>query len=257
VQNGKVATITINRPQARNAFDDILVHELTAAFTAINTGNSENDPRVVVLTGAGTAFCAGADIGWMRRSQSYTKDENIRDTQAMAALFETIDGCPLPVIARVNGAAIGGGAGLVACADIAIATSSAKFGFTEVRLGIIPAVISDFVLGKISLTAARRLFLTGEVFDAEHARTIGLCSEVVDAEVLDDHVAALAAAIVDNGPVAIQRAKAWLRELATRKLSRSEVLARAATDIAELRASSEGQEGLRAFLEKRPPSWQE
>ena len=243
-----VARVVLDRPDVRNAFNEVVIEELRQAFAVLA-------PRVraVVLTGAGGAFCAGADVEWMKRSVSYTEEENTRDAAAMAAMYRAIDECPLPVIARVNGAALGGGAGLVACCDIAVAAETAQFGFTEVRLGIVPANVSTFVLPKIGARAARRYFLTGERFGAREALAIGLVHEVVAAEGLDGKIDQLLQQILQGGPRAVSIAKELIREGLARP--RDEAIAYTARTIARVRVSPEAQEGLAAFLEKRKPRW--
>lgn len=257
---GGVARLTLTRPEVRNAFDDALIAELDAALGVIRA-EFENDggaaPRVLILTGEGTAFCAGADMNWMRRSIRYSRAENEEDARRFAAMMRALDELPIPTIARVNGACLGGGMGLIACCDLVVASGDADFGFTEVRLGIAPAVISSFVLPKIGAAAARRWFLTGEIFKAETAKAIGLVHEIVPAVELDREldraVDRLVASIAGNGPLAVAAAKRLIRE--NTALSRDEAIANSVRAIAALRASPEGQEGLGAFLEKRRPSW--
>jgi enoyl-CoA hydratase/carnithine racemase len=239
-QDGELLRVTLARPERRNAFDAELIRELTEAFADVG------DARAVVLAGDGTSFCAGADVEWQRASIDLTLDENVEDALRLHRMLAAVDGCPAPVVARVQGYALGGGSGLVACADVVVAAPDATFGFTEVRLGIIPAVISPFVFAKIGTGAARHLFLTGERFDAAAALRLGLVHEVTDE--LDSAVARHVEAILRSGPQATRAAK----ELARRRPVDGEELARIA---AGLRAGAEGQEGLRAFLEKRPPSW--
>ena len=245
---GSVATVTLDRPGVRNAFNEELIDELAQAFTSLAPGI-----RAVVLTGAGSIFCAGADVQWMKRSKDHTEKENARDAAAMAAMFRAIDECPRPVIGRVNGAALGGGSGLVACCDIVVAVEEAVFGFTEVRLGIVPANISTFVLPKIGAAAARRYFLTGERFSAQEARAIGLVHEVVKPETLDAGVNDLVQQILLGGPHAVAIAKELIRD--SLALPRDRAIANTVKTIARVRVSPEGQEGLAAFLEKRKPDW--
>jgi methylglutaconyl-CoA hydratase len=227
------------RPQRRNAFDAALIAELTAAFAGVE------DARAVVLTGEGASFSAGADVEWMRSSVELSYEENVADALRLRRMLETIDGCPAPVIARVQGHALGGGCGLVACADIVVAARDAVFAFSEVKLGIVPAVISPFALAKIGPSAARRYFVTGERFDAETALRIGLVHEVADD--LDAAVERVVGELMTAGPEAARAAK----ELARAPFSAEETARR----IAAQRTSEEGQEGLRAFLAKRPASW--
>ncbi len=250
------ARITLARPEVRNAFDDRLIGELMEALEEVSAAHEaapDQGPRALVLTGAGQSFCAGADMNWMRRSVSYTRDENEADAKRMARMLRALDELPIPTIARVNGACLGGGMGLLACCDLAVAVGTAQFGFTEARLGIAPAVISTFVLPKIGASAARRYFLTAEIFDAAEAMAIGLVHEVVPPEGLDPAVDRFVTALQGNGPRAVSAAKLLIREALGR--TRKDAIDNAVRVIAALRASPEGQEGLGAFLEKRPPSW--
>ncbi len=243
----------LDRPQVHNAFDATLIAELAATFRAL----TKEDPvqlRAVVLGGTGPSFCAGADIGWMRAAMALDVEGNEQDAMAMAEMFETIDGCPVPVIARVQGAALGGGMGLCAVADIVIAESGARFGFTETRLGILPAVISPFVVAKIGESEARALFPGGRRFDAIRAQRIGLVHEVVEGEAaLDAAVGAAIADLLAAGPTAVRAAKAIVREI--RGLGHGASKWHTARVIARQRTSPEAQEGLRAFDEKRRPAW--
>jgi methylglutaconyl-CoA hydratase len=253
---GAVARLTLTRPEVRNAFDESLIAELTEALGVLTEGFRTNGgvaPRALVLTGEGSAFCAGADMNWMRRSVRFTREENEADAFRFARMLLALDELPIPTIARVNGACLGGGMGLIACCDVVVASTAADFGFTEVRLGIAPAVISTFVLSKIGAAAARRWFLTGEIFKAETAKAIGLVHEVAPAEGLDAAVDRLIEAIGGNGPLAVAEAKRLIRENAA--LSREQAITNSVRAIAALRASPEGQEGLGAFLEKRRPAW--
>jgi methylglutaconyl-CoA hydratase len=252
------ARITLSRPEVRNAFDDRLIGELGDALQEIREAHEsapDGGPRVVVLTGAGETFCAGADMNWMRRSIAYSRDENEADAMRMAAMLRALDELPIPTIARVNGASLGGGMGLLACCDIAVAVDTAQFGFTEARLGIAPAVISAFVIPKIGVSAARRYFLTAEIFDAATAKDMGLVSEVVPMAELDSAVDRFVSALRGNGPRAVSAAKQLIREAMMR--TRKDTIDNAVRAIAALRASPEGQEGLGAFLDKRPPSWKQ
>jgi methylglutaconyl-CoA hydratase len=247
---GSVATVTLNRPDVHNAFNAELIAELTDCFTELADDVSV---RAVVLTGAGPSFCAGGDVNWMRSSLDLTREENMADAERLAAMFDAINGLPKPVIGRVNGAAVGGGAGLVACCDIAISTKTAKFGFSEVKLGIVPGVIARYVVPKIGVSHARALFVSGRRFDAAHAQCIGLVHDVVPAEQLDAAVEQVVAEVLSSGPEAIGRAKRLVQAVAT--LSHDQVLHYTVEAIADARTSDEGQEGLRAFLEKRRPRW--
>ena len=239
-RDGDVLRVTLAKPERRNAFDAALIAELHEAFTDVGHA------RVVVLAGEGPSFCAGADVEWQRSAIELSFDENVEDALRLYRMLAAVDDCPAPLVARVQGHALGGGSGLVACADVVVAAPDACFGFTEVRLGIIPAVISPFVFAKIGAGQARRLFLTGERFDAEAALRIGLVHVVT--ERLDEEVERIVGEILKSGPEATRAAKRLARE----RPSEGEELARIA---AGLRAGEEGQEGLRAFLERRPPSW--
>jgi methylglutaconyl-CoA hydratase len=238
-RDGGVLRITMARPDRRNAFDADLIAEIAEAFVGVGRA------RAVVLAGDGPSFSAGADVDWMRSSVNLSYEENVKDANALRAMLETIDGCPAPVVARVQGHALGGGAGLVAAADIAIAARDAVFAFSEVKLGIIPAVISPFALARIGPGAARRFFVTGERFDAETALRIGLVHQVADD--LDGTVDTVVGELLSAGPQAAR----WAKRLARERPDGPET----ARWIAERRTSDEGQEGLRAFLEKRPPGW--
>lgn len=240
-QEGGLLHVVLARPERRNAFDASLIRELTEAFSAV-----DDEVRAVLLSGEGPSFCAGADVEWQRASIDLTLEENVEDALRLHAMMAAVDACPAPLVARVHGYALGGGSGLVACADVAIASRDAVFGFSEARLGIIPAVISPFVLAKIGPGAARHLFVTGERFDAETALRIGLVQEVADD--VDAAFDRVVADVLRSGPQATREAKRLVRS----GPSSGEELARLA---ARLRSGDEGQEGLRAFLEKRDPSW--
>jgi enoyl-CoA hydratase/carnithine racemase len=238
-RDGPVLKVTLSRPERRNAFDAALIAELTDAFTDVG------DARAVVLAGEGESFCAGADVEWQRSSIDLTYEENVEDARRLFRMCESIDRCPAPVVVQVHGYALGGGSGLVACADIAVAAEDAVFGFTEVRLGIIPAVISPFVLTKIGPGAARRWFLTGERFGADVALRIGLVHDVAPDPA--EPVATIVDALLAGGPKAVREAK---------RLAHERPAGPEAADIAAARRTSEeGQAGLRAFLEKRTPPW--
>ncbi|MHB1242740.1 MAG: enoyl-CoA hydratase-related protein [Gaiellaceae bacterium] len=238
-RDGDLLRVTLARPETRNAFDAALIAELAEAF--VDVGKA----RAVLLAGDGPSFCAGADVDWMRASVDLDFDANVADANALRGMLETIDRCPAPVIARVQGHALGGGAGLVACADVAVADARAVFAFSEVKLGIVPAVISPFALAKIGSGWARRYFVTGERFDAATALRIGLVHEV-DAD-LDAAVERVVAELRSAGPRAARHAKRLVLE----RPDGPETARR----IAERRTSEEGQEGLRAFLERRSPDW--
>ncbi|MEP6978606.1 MAG: enoyl-CoA hydratase-related protein [Thermoleophilia bacterium] len=238
-REGEILRITIAQPERRNAFDAELIRELSEAF--VDVGRS----RAVVLAGEGASFCAGADVDWMRSSIDLSYEENVADANALRQMLETVDRCPSPVVARVQGHALGGGSGLVACADVAVAHEDAVFSFGEVKLGLIPAVISPFALAKIGPSAARRYFVTGEPFDAHTALRIGLVHEV--ATDLDPALERVLAEVMSAGPKAGRAAKRLVLERPDGPET--------ARLIAERRTTDEGQEGLRAFLEKRRPNW--
>ena len=238
-RDGSLLRIALARPERRNAFDAALIAELTAAFADVG------DVRAVVLTGDGPSFSAGADIEWMRASVELSYEENVADALGLRAMLDAIDGCPAPVVAGVQGHALGGGCGLVACCDIVVAEPGAQFAFSEVKLGIVPAVISPFALAKIGPGAARRYFVTGERFSADVAQRIGLVHEL--AEDVSAAVERVLGELLTAGPEATRAAKM----LARAPLSAQETAERIATH----RTSAEGQEGLRAFLEKRAPGW--
>lgn len=247
---GAVEYLTLNRPDVRNALNDEVIAEL-AAWAARTRGDGR--VRVAVLSGAGKVFSAGADVSWMARAAQYTEEENLRDASALSGTFAAIDSLPIPVIGRVQGAALGGGVGLAATCDVVVADEDAVFGFTEVKLGILPAVISPFAIAKIGRSAARELFLTGARFSAARAREIGLVHRVVPAADLDRTVDEYVQEFLSAGPAAIAAAKALIPRVAGRPIEESGPLT--AQAIAQRRVSKEGQEGLRAFLEKRKPDW--
>ncbi|HEX9304111.1 MAG TPA: enoyl-CoA hydratase-related protein [Thermoanaerobaculia bacterium] len=250
VRDAPLARVTLARPDVRNAFDEILVESVTRAFLSFG---DDRETRAVVLEGEGTVFCAGADIEWMRRAGSWSKAENEADAEKMARMLRAIDQCGKPVIALVQGAAIGGGVGLVAAADIAIAAEDAVFSLAEVKLGILPSVISPYVLRAIGPRNARRYFLTGERFGAVEARRIGLVHEVVPTADLGVACERLIAALLTSAPEAVGVAKRLIDEVTGK--SPDEAMPITVRTIAERRASSEAKEGLSAFLEKRPPAW--
>lgn len=246
-----LACVTLARPDLHNAFNDDMMRELTAAFERLG---ADRAVRVIVLAGEGKSFCAGADINWMKRMVGYSFEENVADAKVLSRMLRTIRECPKPVIARVHGATYGGGVGLVAACDMAVASKNASFCLSEVKLGILPAVISPFVLEKIGPGAARRYALTAEVFDAAEAKRLGLVSDVVDTpEQLDEWTARVGQALTANGPQAMAHCKKILSEVAGVMWDRVEDIT--TKKISELRVSPEGQEGLKAFLEKRKPNW--
>ena len=248
---GAVARLRLDRPALHNAFDSGLISALTAALDRLAY---DPDVRVVVLEGSGASFSAGADLNWMRGMASASEAENRDDALALARLMRTLDELPKPMIARVQGAAFGGGVGLVACCDIAIGVPEAKFGLTESKLGLLPAVISPYVIAAIGQRNARRYFATAELFDAAEARRIGLLHEVVDAAALDAAVQRQVDLLLKAGPIASSLAKSLVRDVAAHADGAKHDADNAAL-IARLRVSPEGQEGLSAFLDKRKPSW--
>ncbi len=247
---GPVTTVSLARTEAHNALDGALIRDLTQAFDRL--AESEG-VRVVVLTGEGPSFCAGADVGYMRDTVDLSYEENLEDARRLAAMFRAVDECPKPVVAKVRGAAMGGGAGLVAAADVVVAAEDARFAFSEVRLGIAPATIAPYVLRKIGPSHARSLFLTGERFGAARAREIGLVHEWVPPDELDAAVEEAVKRLLRGGPHAQAAVKGLLRQLETvEPMDAPGLMARL---ISELRSGEEGQEGLVAFLEKRGPRW--
>ena len=251
-RQGPVGLVTLNRPERHNAFDDALIAELTEA---LRTLEADDGVRLVVLSGAGKSFSAGADLHWMKRMAGFSKDENQRDAMQLGTLMNTLAQLRKPTIARVHGAAYGGGVGLVACCDVAVASNAATFSLSEVKLGLIPAVISPYVVSAIGERAARRYFLTGERFDAAEAWRLGLVHELAsdDAD-LDEKVGAIVDAMIACGPVAQREAKELVRAVAARPVT-GEVIQDTAERIARIRSSPEGREGVGAFLEKRRPAW--
>jgi methylglutaconyl-CoA hydratase len=249
-RDGRVEHVVLNRPAVRNAFNEHAIRELTWWAES-----AARDPtlRAAILSGAGPVFCAGADVHWMSRMIGFTQQENIEDASEMGRMFLALDRLPIPLVGRVQGAALGGGAGLCAVCDIVVAAEDAIFGFTEVKLGIIPAVISPFVLVKIGRSAARELFLTGTRFSAARAREIGLVHAVVPETDLDLRVQRYCSELLTSAPEAVAAIKALIPEAGRR--GPGEATALTAEAIARRRVSAEGQEGLRAFLEKRTPSW--
>lgn len=249
-QDGPVLTVALNRPETHNAMSPALIEALTAVFHTLPT---RDDIRVVVLTGNGRSFCAGADLNYMRAAADYDFAQNVADGEKIFDLVDAIDRCPKPIVGRINGAAIGGGVGLVAACDIAVAVDRAKFAFSEARLGIVPAVISPFVLAKIGAGNGRELFLTGERFNAQQAHAFGLVQHVVPEDDLDGKVAERVTQLLQAAPGAQAAAKELIRIVAHRP--KAEMREFTAKLIASRRASDEGREGMGAFLEKREPSW--
>lgn len=251
-KEGAVLTVSLNRPLSHNAMTPEMVLGLTAVFQDVN---DRDDIRVVVLTGNGTSFCAGADLSFMNAAADYSFADNVRDGEVIFDLMHAVDSCRKPVVGRVNGAAIGGGVGLVSCCDIVVAMDRAKFAFSEVRLGILPAVISPFVIAKIGPGNGRELFLTGERFSAEQAKEIGLVQHVVEEAALDNKVNERVTALLQGAPEAQAAGKELIRVVAYQE--KTAVRDYTANLIAQRRASAEGREGMSSFLEKRKPYWQE
>jgi methylglutaconyl-CoA hydratase len=249
-ESGGVLLVTLNRPEVHNAFND----ELIAEAVDLLRGIGQRDIRAVVLRGSGSNFCAGADLNWMSGMINYTREENVRDSSNLARMYATINECPVPVVGRIQGAAIGGGVGLVSVCDIAICTRDAKFGLAEVKLGIIPAVISPYVIAKIGETHARAVFLTGERFDSERALRIGLVHRVVDdTAALDAAVDETIAQLKTSGPEAVRECKKLIAHVATHEPI--DAIPYTIEAISARRISEEGQAGMRAFLKKEKPPW--
>jgi methylglutaconyl-CoA hydratase len=248
----RICRVTLNRPELHNAFNRLLIEEIRLAFQAVSDA-PVGEIRAVVLAGAGKSFCAGADVNWMRDSLQFSEEENVEDALRMARMFETIDRCPVPVIGRVQGAALGGGVGLASVCDIVVAAEGTVFAFSEAKLGIAPAVISPFVLRKIGQGNARALFFTAERFGADRALQIGLVHVVKPLADIDAEVDRLLSEIKSSAPHAISRAKGLISQVPL--LARENAMQLTAETIANLRVSVEGQEGLRAFLEKRKAEW--
>jgi methylglutaconyl-CoA hydratase len=242
-ESAGVLSVTLNRPEVHNAFNDELIAEAVDLFG----GERVRTARVVVLRGSGANFCAGADLNWMSRMVRYTRDENVRDSSLLARMYALINECPAPVVGRIQGAAIGGGVGLVAVCDVAVASPDAKFGLSEVKLGIMPAVISPYVIAKIGETHARALFLTGERFDAERALRIGLVHSI------GDDVGDVVKQLLSSGPEAVRECKKLIAHVASNELA--EAVPYTIEAIAARRVSEEGQAGMQAFLKKEKPPW--
>jgi methylglutaconyl-CoA hydratase len=251
IESGPVATVTLNRPERHNAFDETLIAELALAFDDLGKDESV---RLIILAAAGTSFSAGGDLNWMQRAAAFSREENVADAEKLAAMLRTIDLCPKPTIARVQGLALAGGTGLIACCDIAFAADAAEFAITEVRIGLVPAVIAPYLLRAIGPRQMRRWALTAQRMSAAEAQRIGLVHGIVPAADLDRIIAAEAASLMLGGPDAQRAAKDLIRS-AARPLDAG-VIAETAQRIADRRASAEGKEGVAAFLEKRRPRWQ-
>jgi len=250
-ESGAVATITLARPEVRNAFNEAMIADITAAFIEVGT---RAHLRAVVLAAEGTAFCAGADLHWMRRMADYTHEENLADAGKLADMLRVVAQCPKPTIARVQGDAYAGGMGLLAACDMAVATESACFCLSEVKIGLIPATIAPYVMRAMGARAAQRYFLTGERFNAQEALRIGLIHAVVAADQLDAQVNALVSALVVASPHAVHAAKRLVHDVAGRSMDAA-LIADSVAAIAAIRASKEGKEGVQAFLQKRKSDW--
>jgi len=246
-----VATLTLNRPEVRNAFNDEVIAELTAVLVELG-GRSE--VRCIVLAASGTAFCAGADLNWMKRMAGYDRAQNLEDAAALARMLRVLYECPKPTIARIQGDVYAGGTGLVAACDIAVSVDSANYCLSETRLGLIPATISPYVVRAMGPRAAHRWFLTAERFGAAEAHRIGLVHEVVAAGALDAKVGEIAQALVHAGPQAVKACKALVQDVAQQEISAA-LVQRTVEGIADIRVSDEGREGIQSFLQKRKPSW--
>lgn len=245
-----IVTVYLNRPEVHNAMNEKLMKELTTCFKELI---KDNDTRIIILTGKGKSFCAGADLNWMKSMAKYSKEENIKDSRLLLNLYEAIYNCPKPVIGRINGHAFGGGLGLFAVCDITIAVPNCKFAFSEAKLGIIPSVISTYIVRRIGLSNMRRLFITGERFNSEYAKTIGLIDYVVSEEKLDTEIQKYVKQLVSSGPNAVKEVKKLID--ACEKLDVEKYKEYTVRKIAELRVSEDGQEGINAFLEKRKSKW--
>ena len=245
------ATLTLTRPELRNAFNDEVIAELTQAFTELG---ARDDVRVIVLAAEGPAFCAGADLNWMRRMADYDREQNLADAARLAEMLRVIHHCPKPVVARVQGDVYAGGMGLVACCDIAISADSAHYCLSETRLGLVPATISPYVLRAMGPRAAQRYCLSAERFDAAEALRIGFVHEVVPADQLDARVDAVVKALIHASPAAVRACKRLLQEVAQREIDAA-LIAQTVEAIADVRASEEGREGVQAVLQKRQPAW--
>ena len=246
-----VATVTLNRPDVRNAFNEITIAEITRVFRDLDTNDSI---RAIVLAANGPAFCAGADLNWMKKMADYTHEENLADAGQLAEMLHTIYSCSKPVVAKVQGDCYAGGMGLVAACDIAVSVDAAGFCLSEVRLGLIPATISPYVIKAMGESAARRYFITAERITAAEAHRTGFVHEVVTADALDGKVAEIVKALVSNSPNAVKQAKCLVQDVASRELTPA-LIAATVEGIAQIRASDEGREGVRSFLEKRKPGW--
>ncbi|PCJ91649.1 MAG: gamma-carboxygeranoyl-CoA hydratase [Porticoccaceae bacterium] len=248
-----VTTITLNRPEKHNAFDDQMVNQLTSAFEQTTTNPNS---RVLILAAAGKTFSAGADLHWMKRMGKYSYKENLKDAGSLAYMLKILNEIPLPTIARIQGPAFGGALGLISCCDIAIAATKASFAFSEVKIGLIPATISPYIIEAIGSRAARRYFMTGEKFEAQQAVELGLINEAVEETQLDNTIAQFINTLLGNSPTAMHSAKQLVQDIRNRSIN-DELIKETCERIADIRRSKEGQEGLSAFLEKRKPHWRQ
>lgn len=248
---GRCARITLNQPEVRNAFSDEVIASITAAFSEVG---ARSDLRAVVLAAQGSAFCAGANLNWMRRMADYTREENVHDAAKLAYMLRTIYECPIPTIARVQGDVYAGGMGLVAACDMAVAVESAHFCLSEVKLGLIPATIAPYVIRAMGARAAHRYFLTAERFNAHEALRLGMVHEVVSAAQLDTTVDTLVSALLSASPQAVRACKKLVQDVAEREIN-APLIDATVQGIADIRASSEGREGVQSFLQKRKPAW--
>jgi len=248
---GHVATVTLNRPEVRNAFNETMIADVTAAFTALG---ARDDVRAIVLAGSGKAFCAGADLNWMRKMAGYSDDENRADAMRLAQMLSAVYRCTKPVVARVHGDVYAGGMGLVSAADIVVAVETAHFCLSEARLGLMPATIAPYVIRALGEQASRRYFVTAEAFDCATAQRLGLVSEAVSADALDATVQRITDALVANSPNAVRECKQLVQDVAGQTLDAA-LIEDTAIRIARIRASEEGRDGVSSFLEKRTPRW--
>ncbi|MBA3058998.1 MAG: enoyl-CoA hydratase/isomerase family protein [Gammaproteobacteria bacterium] len=251
IQTGPLATVTLNRPEVRNAFNDEVIAELTQAFTELG---QDTQVRAIVLAASGPAFCAGADLNWMRRMADYTHAENLADAAQLAEMLRVIYSCPKPTVARIQGDVYAGGMGLVAACDMAVSVDTAHYCLSEVKLGLYPATISPYVIRAMGARAAHRYFLTAERFDAVEALRIGFVHAVVSADALDDKLAEITNALVNASPNAVRECKTLLNEVAGQHIDAA-LIATTVEGIASIRASLEGKEGVQSFLQKRKPAW--
>lgn len=245
------ATVTLNRPDVRNAFSDEVVAEITQAFTELGV---REEVRCIVLAAEGEAFCAGADLNWMRRMADFSREENLADAAKLAQMLRTIAECPKPTVARIQGDVYAGGVGLVAACDMAVSVDSAYYCLSEVRLGLVPATISPYVIRAMGVRAAQRYFLTAERFSAQEAHRMGLVHEVVSADRLDEAVGMITAALAANSPHAVKVCKQLIHDVAARPISQA-LIEQTVTQIADIRTSAQGREGVQSFLARRKPSW--